>query len=991
MQTRKFLKALLVLIIGLTTLVLLPTQQAQASSVNYCADPSGQECNFSSRYTRLEPRKRQRDQLYAGYLNSRNRMSKSRPGAGATANPAVARRMAATAALSWALLCGGLLALAGSLRACLTQGRRKQRRHTPLGWTWASPALASVFGFVLVLTGALGTTLTSPGKSVLASAAVQSGSTGTFTAAQEIGGAGITQIGGIVYDSAGNYYVTGGFTGSLSFATNPVTTLTSTQDYDVFIAKYNASNQCLWARQANGASAVPTGLSLDGAATVALDQAGNCYVGGSFVKTLAFKAANGSTVATLTAAGSNLNFEPFVAKYDASGTLQWAQGGQSGSPQHAVDLKVGFNSIVKIVVDGTGNPYVAGSFSGASFLGQAISAQGEADALLAKLNPATGAPVWVSLPGGSANDSATALAIDANSNLYLAGATMGIATFPTQPNPTQVGDANTLQDGFVAKYSSGGACLWVSRIKGQPLALVQDLVVNAAGETFLTGAFIEQAQFVGSSYTVSSASTLPNGYVAKLATDGVAIYAQGFGEGFFASGRRILLDGAGNIYVGGNFQSGAHFGSEQVEGQDLATPNGTDQFIARYKPELDATFRFQSAKAILGTGEESANLITGTDVTATTNPMQMFYDPATNKIKLAGDTNGTVDFDGIPVDANLMGSEPNGKPADAPAHGPFSFESITPRATTETRRAFIATMTLPNRAPVASCQNVTVTAGVNGTADASINNGSADPDNDGLTLAQSPAGPYPLGTTNVTLTVTDSKGATSMCNATVTVVCPALALSKADASFAANGGAGSFTVTTATGCSWSASTSSSFIHLTAPRPTASGTQTISYTLDSNNSATRRSGTIEVSGQTFTIWQGPQFSDVALNHPFYDFIGKLAARGITGGCSTGNYCPDASTTREQIAIFIERALGAFTPPAALLGHRGSIARWRAQHANRRRSFCCARWACSRRQQDQLRRASMMCPRRIPRIASLKNWRGAGSRKAAAAATSVREAR
>ena len=75
-----------------------------------------------------------------------------------------------------------------------------------------------------------------------------------------------------------------------------------------------------------------------------------------------------------------------------------------------------------------------------------------------------------------------------------------------------------------------------------------------------------------------------------------------------------------------------------------------------------------------------------------------------------------------------------------------------------------------NRPPVAVCQNVTVSAGANCTATASIDNGSYDPDGDAITLTQAPAGPYPLGNTSVTLTVTDSKGAASQCSAIVTVV-----------------------------------------------------------------------------------------------------------------------------------------------------------------------------------------------------------------------------
>jgi hypothetical protein len=77
----------------------------------------------------------------------------------------------------------------------------------------------------------------------------------------------------------------------------------------------------------------------------------------------------------------------------------------------------------------------------------------------------------------------------------------------------------------------------------------------------------------------------------------------------------------------------------------------------------------------------------------------------------------------------------------------------------------------PNNPPVARCQNVTVAAASSCTASASIDNGSFDPDSgDTITLSQSPSGPYPLGSTPVTLTVTDNHGASSQCTATVTVV-----------------------------------------------------------------------------------------------------------------------------------------------------------------------------------------------------------------------------
>lgn len=76
-----------------------------------------------------------------------------------------------------------------------------------------------------------------------------------------------------------------------------------------------------------------------------------------------------------------------------------------------------------------------------------------------------------------------------------------------------------------------------------------------------------------------------------------------------------------------------------------------------------------------------------------------------------------------------------------------------------------------NQAPAAICQDVTVTTGAGISVEASIDNGSFDPDNgDTITLSQSPSGPYPIGQTNVTLTVADNHGASSSCQAIVTVL-----------------------------------------------------------------------------------------------------------------------------------------------------------------------------------------------------------------------------
>ena len=101
----------------------------------------------------------------------------------------------------------------------------------------------------------------------------------------------------------------------------------------------------------------------------------------------------------------------------------------------------------------------------------------------------------------------------------------------------------------------------------------------------------------------------------------------------------------------------------------------------------------------------------------------------------------------------------------------FSYAVSDGRGGTHTAAVGV-TVTASNRAPVAVCQNITAAAGpscqVVVTAQ-EVGGSSSDPDGDAITLTLRPAGPFAVGTHSVTLTVTDSHGGSSSCNATVTV------------------------------------------------------------------------------------------------------------------------------------------------------------------------------------------------------------------------------
>jgi len=55
-----------------------------------------------------------------------------------------------------------------------------------------------------------------------------------------------------------------------------------------------------------------------------------------------------------------------------------------------------------------------------------------------------------------------------------------------------------------------------------------------------------------------------------------------------------------------------------------------------------------------------------------------------------------------------------------------------------------------------------------------------------------------------------------------------------------------------------------------------------------------------------------FPDVPCSSTFAPWIEAMAAEGITGGCGSGNFCPDNPLTRGQMAAFLSKALGLHWP-------------------------------------------------------------------------------
>ena len=165
----------------------------------------------------------------------------------------------------------------------------------------------------------------------------------------------------------------------------------------------------------------------------------------------------------------------------------------------------GNDGIASIKVDATGALYVAGFTSSASFktVGgvqsscKGLNASGQyygfGDAFVAKFAP-SGALVYSTYLGGSDDDLATALAIDASGNAYVAGATRS-ADFSgdERRGPAEIwwcvgGSVHETGDAFVVKLSpDGGRIVYGTYLGGSMNDMALGIAVDASGNVASCG------------------------------------------------------------------------------------------------------------------------------------------------------------------------------------------------------------------------------------------------------------------------------------------------------------------------------------------------------------------------------------------------------------------------------------------------------------------------------------------------------------------------
>ena len=277
---------------------------------------------------------------------------------------------------------------------------------------------------------------------------------GKFTWAVTFGGVGTDRVGKVATDAAGNVYIVGNFTDTVTIAGAE---LVAVGEEDAFVASFTAAGKLRWAKSFGG-------FAYDAATSVAVDGDGHLHVGGSFNGKLEL----GPT--PLVALGGG---DIFLASFDGDGALLWAKAFGSTSQDVVIDMAARGDRIV-----------ATGSLgSEATFDGELIPA-GSSDGFVMSLDP-TGKARWTRVFGGAGGpDQGNAVDIAEDGSVLLGGSVLRGPAF-TGPLVTAMGTRNP----FIASLSPDGKPLWTRQFETSQWGDATGVAASPDGYAYFAGWF----------------------------------------------------------------------------------------------------------------------------------------------------------------------------------------------------------------------------------------------------------------------------------------------------------------------------------------------------------------------------------------------------------------------------------------------------------------------------------------------------------------------
>lgn len=296
------------------------------------------------------------------------------------------------------------------------------------------------------------------------------------------------------------------------------------------------------------------GSNSDMGEDMVLDASGNVYSLSNVVTSVNF--GSGSIL-------THGNADALVTKHDVNGQLIWysligGSGSESGN---------------SITMDASGNIYVTGSFHNTMICGSDTLIAQVQDIFIVKLDP-SGQILWGKSAGATSGNGS-----DSGFGISFSNADNSVVVTGYVPSGNSVFGPYTINSSSIVlcKLDANGNWLWAYPVGTTALNIGSDVLVNPAGDIYLTG-------------NISS-----DMFLKKFTPAGAEIWSANSFSSASSFGRKIALDQAGNVYVAGTHSQYISFGSIYVP-----TPsNGAGGFWVKYD---------SSGNALLAQGLSSSSI-----------------------------------------------------------------------------------------------------------------------------------------------------------------------------------------------------------------------------------------------------------------------------------------------------------------------------------------------------------------------------------------------
>jgi hypothetical protein len=389
-------------------------------------------------------------------------------------------------------------------------------------------------------------------------------------------------------DANGNVFVVG-WTGSTDFPTyiprvdvyyQPI----KAGNYDAFILKFSNNGIRLWATYYGGNND-------DYALSISTDTNGNAFVVGYTTSTNfpTYNPGGGAYYQPNNAGGS----DAFILKFNNNGIRLWATyyGGS------------GWDEAFSISIDANGNVFVVGRTNSTNFPtynpgGGAYyqpNNAGGSDAFILKFNN-SGVRLWATYYGGSDDDEAFSISIDANGNVFVVGRTKS-TDFPTyDPGESAYYQPNNAgnYDAFILKFNNNGIRLWATYYGGNNDDYAYSISTDANGNVFVVGetrstdfpTYDPVGPGGGIYYQPNKAGydDSSDAFILKFNNSGVRLWATYYGGSDYDVAYSISVDTSGNVFVVGRTGS-FDFPTYDPGGGAYYQPNNAgwyDAFILKF-------------------------------------------------------------------------------------------------------------------------------------------------------------------------------------------------------------------------------------------------------------------------------------------------------------------------------------------------------------------------------------------------------------------------